>query len=106
MNSFLLQNKLAIIIIAFCIPLVLRMIGPNGWYGFRFGRALEDAEQWYEVNRTGAFCVIGTLVVCIVAKQLFAIQSPLSASVQKNGSVIDSIAFGIGIVLTLLMTRK
>lgn len=39
--------------IALAIPLVLRKIRPNFWYGFRTPRTLADPELWYVAN---AFC--------------------------------------------------
>lgn len=34
-------------------PLVRRRIGPNRWYGVRFGRAFSSEEAWYAVNEYG-----------------------------------------------------
>ena len=32
------------------IPLILRKIGPNPWYGFRVKKTLNDPAVWYPVN--------------------------------------------------------
>ncbi len=32
------------------VPLILRKIPPNGWYGFRVPPTLKDPALWYKVN--------------------------------------------------------
>ena len=41
-----LAGLLAII----AVPLALRLIGPNAWYGFRTPATLADPALWYSVN--------------------------------------------------------
>jgi hypothetical protein len=36
------------------IPLILRKIGPNRWYGFRIKKTLDDPAVWYPVNAYAA----------------------------------------------------
>ena len=36
------------------IPLILRQIGPNPWYGFRVRKTLDDPAVWYPVNAYSA----------------------------------------------------
>lgn len=35
---------------ALSIPLILRKIGPNSWYGFRVKKTLTDPAIWYPTN--------------------------------------------------------
>jgi len=39
-----------LLLILLSIPLILRKIPPNPWYGFRIRWTLEDPELWYSVN--------------------------------------------------------
>jgi hypothetical protein len=99
MADFLLLNKMALIVIAFCVPLALRRIPRNGLYGFRYGRALEDDVQWFEVNQKGALCLIATLALAILAKSLAPIEP-------RYAVAVDSAALLAGILLTLAVTRR
>ena len=61
--AFALVGLFAII----AIPLALRMIGPNAWYGFRTPETLADPELWYSAN---AFAGRAMLVAAIVSAVL------------------------------------
>jgi uncharacterized membrane protein len=53
-----------LLFIALSIPLVLRKVGPNHLYGFRFPKTLADEKTWYAVNRTGGIdlCIAGVFI--------------------------------------------
>jgi SdpI/YfhL protein family len=42
------------------IPLYLEKIPPNAFYGFRIGKALQNPEIWYPVNKYGAGWLMGS----------------------------------------------
>lgn len=54
------------------VPLILRKIGPNGLYGFRVKKTLEDPAVWYPVNAYAArrLLVVG-LAISVSANVLF-----------------------------------
>ncbi|MHC4926082.1 MAG: SdpI family protein [Planctomycetota bacterium] len=39
-----------LLFIGLAIPMVLRKIPPNQWYGWRAPKAFENPEVWYEIN--------------------------------------------------------
>ena len=41
-----------------CIPLILKLVPPNEYYGFRFPGLSENKEKWYRVNQIGGIIVI------------------------------------------------
>src|ERR1700685_2478935 len=43
-----------LLLAAISIPLILRKIGPNPWYGFRVRKTLDDPAVWYPVNAYSA----------------------------------------------------
>lgn len=55
---------------AFAVPLLQRRVKPNGWYGFRVPRTLDNADRWYAVNAYAARYLlwggIGTASAAIV----------------------------------------
>jgi hypothetical protein len=51
------------------LPLARGKVGMNRWYGFRFKRAFESAENWERINRYGG----RHMLVCSVVLGLFAL---------------------------------
>lgn len=48
------------------IPLILRKITPNGFYGFRVRKTMEDPEIWYTANEySGKWLLIASLVMAL-----------------------------------------
>ncbi len=45
------------------IPLILRRIKPNAWYGFRVEQTLHDPEVWYEANAYAGKYMLGVGLV-------------------------------------------
>src|ERR1700687_5149391 len=43
-----------LLLVALSVPLILRRVGPNPWYGFRVRRTLDDPALWYPVNALAA----------------------------------------------------
>ncbi len=56
---------LGLLFIGLSIPMVLRKIPPNSWYGWRTPKAYESPEIWYEINRYAGrdFLVMGAVQV-------------------------------------------
>jgi hypothetical protein len=58
-----------ITLILVSIPLILRKIAPNSWYGFRTSHTLENPGLWYAVNEyagkwlvfVGACTILGSI---------------------------------------------
>ena len=49
-----------LLLVVLAVPLLLRKIRPNPWYGFRVRQTLDNPALWYPVN---AFAAKGLLVV-------------------------------------------
>jgi uncharacterized membrane protein len=59
------------------IPLALRLVGPNPFYGYRTAKTLADTEIWYRANAfTGlSFVVVGmaaALILRLLPARVFA----------------------------------
>ncbi len=50
----IINTFVGVLIVAVCIPLLMRRIKMNRWYGFRIKKSFESEENWYEVNEMGA----------------------------------------------------
>ncbi len=45
------------------IPLILRGVPPNIWYGFRTSKTLSDQRIWYEANATsGRYLLVASMM--------------------------------------------
>ena len=45
----------AVLLIVFAVPLWLRMVPPNHFYGVRTRAALGDEQRWYAINASAGF---------------------------------------------------
>lgn len=52
------------------LPLLLRLVPPNRWYGFRLPGAQLDPKLWYELNALGGRQFIAALVICAALNAL------------------------------------
>jgi hypothetical protein len=53
------------------IPLILGKIPPNGLYGFRVKKTMENPELWYPVNRrTGKWLLVVSAFIIVAAAGL------------------------------------
>jgi len=52
---------------AIAIPLLLRRVRPNNWYGFRVPATLNNEQVWYEVNAYAGRWLLGVGVLGILA---------------------------------------
>ncbi|MFA5058143.1 MAG: SdpI family protein [Opitutaceae bacterium] len=49
----LMHLAIAAVVIALAIPLILKKVRRNCWYGVRIPEAFKSEERWYEINRFG-----------------------------------------------------
>lgn len=54
-----------LVLIGISIPLIMRKVPPNSFYGCRTRKALSDPKIWYEANHVSGidFCVGGVVVL-------------------------------------------
>jgi hypothetical protein len=53
---------------AVCVPLMLDRIPPNGLYGFRLKKTMENPDIWYPVNRySGRRLFLASLLLVLAA---------------------------------------
>lgn len=56
----------ALIVIGVCIPLVRDAVKMNRYYGIRIAKAFESEENWYKINRYGAWWMIACSLVLLL----------------------------------------
>ena len=61
---------IGLLVIGISIPLVLRKIPMNHWYGVRLPKAFQSDENWYAINAYGGKWMIGCGVILVVSGAL------------------------------------
>ncbi len=49
---------IALLLIALAVPLILRKVPPNGFYGFRLPKTQSDPRIWYAANRAAGLNLV------------------------------------------------
>lgn len=63
----------ALVLIAVSVPLLMRKVRPNYFYGFRTRQTLGSEQVWYDVNAYSARWLIGAGVLTLVTALLVAL---------------------------------
>jgi uncharacterized membrane protein len=69
---------MGVLFIALSVPLMLKKVPPNNWYGFRTPKTLSDEKIWYEANRisaqgmalVGVVLILLSLTLLLLAKEM------------------------------------
>ena len=96
-----------LLIIGLAVPLILRKVPPNIWYGFRLPSTVNNPEIWYPANEYSAWRILWMGVSVIVAGIVgFAI--PGMTAETYGLSIVVVIITGLIITLTqsLLYLRR
>ncbi len=83
-NAFLLATSIftGVLFIAIAIPLILRRVPPNSWYGLRVPATFSDETVWYEANvRTAKDILMLGVIVIAVGVALYYTPIPLWSKV-------------------------
>lgn len=94
----------AVVLIGIAVPLILRSVPPNRFYGFRVPATLNDERLWYDVNaRAGVdMLLVGAGMLAIVGAGAAGVLSdrvmPLVALVWMNAGAIYSLAHGFVVI--------
>src|SRR5437868_845618 len=99
---------MGLLVILICMPMILEMVPPNNWYGFRTRRTLSDPNVWYPANRiAGQYLAVAGFVIVITTLLVFLFQKNL---LPKTSSLIllsvSSISLLGASVLSLIALRR
>lgn len=75
---------LAALLILLGLPLTLRKIPPNSWYGVRTLLTLENRNAWYDLNERGGKVMVGwgiVLLLAVAGVHLFELEPGAAVSV-------------------------
>src|SRR5512147_1357328 len=88
---------LPIVNILISLPLVLKLVPPNRWYGFRTRKTLSNPEIWYEANYKGGVGLILASIIALVARAL------IMQNFDRGIGTILSVFFLIGCMVVALV---
>ena len=93
---------IGLVFIGLVIPMILRKIPPNGYYGFRTPKAFSSEKIWYEINwYCGRDCFVIGLLLCIYNLILFLFQSSIK-NIDIWGIAGNLLILGVGPTLMLI----
>jgi SdpI/YfhL protein family len=69
-RRFWTLSSLYVVLAGASLPLLLGLVPPNGWYGFRLPGLRLDPAVWYEINSLGARLFIAAMVICAALNAL------------------------------------
>ena len=77
-----------LVLAAISVPLILGKIPPNGWYGFRVKKTIENPETWYLVNKyAGKWLLVASLCMLMAAAG-FAFIPGITLGAYSNGVLL------------------
>lgn len=74
--SALVDIVLGLLFIALAIPLILRKVAMNGFYGVRLPAAYRSDANWYDLNHFGGWCLVAAGAVSILVGVVAALWIP------------------------------
>ena len=92
---------ISVIFIIFGVPLALRIVGPNRWYGVRTSTTLSDPQVWYDINSTGGKALMLAGALSLISILLLSRFWTGSADLETTIGITIPLAF-LAVVLTFL----
>jgi uncharacterized membrane protein len=81
------------------VPMWMRRVPPNVWYGFRTARTLSNEQVWYTVNQTaGRDLFTAGMVTCIGAIILFFLKNRLPYGLATMNLVLLVASVGLATI--------
>lgn len=94
-----------LLVVGLSVPMILRRVKPNPWYGFRTAKTLADERVWYEANAYSGFLLLVAGIVWVVAAVALR-YVPAIGSDLLTYSVVYSLILLIGLLgVTVLSFR-
>jgi hypothetical protein len=89
------------------VPLILKKIRPNGWYGFRVKQTLENPRLWYAVNAFAGRRLFFAGIASVFAALILYFIPGLSLDAYALGCLLVTLlGLGVAIVQSALYLRK
>jgi len=88
------------------VPLILRWIGPNLFYGFRVRATLKNPDVWFDVNAYAGWWLLAAGLTGLVASIAFALVPGISLDQYALGSLgVVGAVLVVGVVFSIRYLR-
>ncbi|MBI1294167.1 hypothetical protein GC175_04315 [bacterium] len=91
-----------LLLMGLAVPLIQRKIAPNGWYGFRISRTLNDPAVLYRANAVAGRWLFATGLVTVIAAVVLALL-PLSVDTY---ALSCTAVIGVMLFVTLIQSFR
>ncbi len=103
LKSMMTLWGIALLIFLICLPLYLRKIRKNYFYGFRIPKAFESDGNWYKINRFGAGAMMWWAIAVAVWGILAYFIPPRDAQLFTTIGLVSAF---IPILITIIYARQ
>jgi hypothetical protein len=93
-----LSVLLPIINVLISLPLVLKMVPLNRWYGFRTRKTMSDEAIWYEANYKGGMGLIVASVIALAGRAII-----MESFERGTGAVLSMVFLMACMVMALVV---
>lgn len=93
----------SLLIAALSIPMILRKIPPNNWYGFRVPKTLNNPHIWYPANAYAGLCLFWASILSFVVTVTLYFVPNLSLETYAISCAVITI---MGLVVAVVMSFR
>jgi uncharacterized membrane protein len=93
----------AALIAVLCLPLALKWVPPNRFYGIRTAQTLASREVWFRVNRVAGFAL---LVAAAISMCAYLLEPELASGRSFLGVLILIVPVIVALAVTATYARK
>lgn len=96
-----------VLLIGFSIPLIMKKVKPNPWYGFRVPKTLNNPEIWYPANAyAGRALLISSLVTLLAAILIRLVPGITVDGYTLAVSLVIVVSLGVALFLSFRYLRQ
>lgn len=92
-----------ILVAALALPLALRFIPPNHFYGVRTAQTLADREVWFRVNRVAGYALLGAAGI---ASLIYKLKPELASAPSFLSMLVLVGAVILALIVTSIYSRS
>ncbi len=95
-----------LLIMALGVPLIMRKVPMNHFYGVRFSLSFKSDKNWYDINHTGGKIMIGWSLLFILYGLYGLVLPQKSLIVYALGSAVVSLLIVIGMSIHVYIVAR
>lgn len=101
MRELLVQFVVPLLVLALAVPMILRKVPRNYFYGFRTPRTLSSDRVWYQANRTSGIAMACASIVWLLAGLIVPLMVEPDLVLPRVAS-IGLVALGVALAVSFI----